>query len=187
MAGLRNRSFPRAVSDALLAGLLSGCGLARQLTTQHRTYTYSVSLPPVPANTMGHGQVTLDEQVQNTYIKYHGGVDWTRLAYQAQNSSALQSSTLKVYVSLADSVPPSQLDQQATLIETIALAPSEKRAVTLAQAPTNDALRAFLASALSQRGVSTVHFYAAAASADPSATVTVQSFTAQVQVHGSNF
>ena len=84
-------------------------------------------------------------------------------------------------------MPASQLDQQATLVETIALAPSEKRAVTLAQAPTNDALRAFLASALSQRGVSSVHFYAAAASADPSATVSVQSFTAQVQVHGSYF
>ena len=58
---------------------------ARQLTTQHRTYSYSVSLPPVPANTMAGSQVALSEQVQNTYNKYHGGVDWTRLAYEARD------------------------------------------------------------------------------------------------------
>jgi hypothetical protein len=190
MASMQNR-FPAhtliAAAAACLAGTLTGCGLARDLTTQHRTYAYTVSLPPVPANTMGQGQVTLDEQVQNTYQKYHGGVDWTRLAYQAQNSSTLQPSTLKLYASLTGSVPATQLDQQATLFETITLAPSESRTVTLAQAPNNDALRAFLASALSQRSESTIYFYAAASSTDPSATVTVQSFTAQVQVHGSYF
>jgi hypothetical protein len=184
---MRNRSLTRAVSAVCLAGILAGCSLARDLTTRHRTYAYSVSLPPVPANSMGQGQVTLDEQVQNTYNKYHGGVDWTRLAYQAQNSSGLQPSTLKLYVSLTGSVPANQLDQQATLIETITLAPSENRTVTLAQAPNNNALRSFLSSALSQRSASTIYFYGATASTDPSATVTVQSFTAQVQVHGSYF
>jgi hypothetical protein len=187
MACMRNRSLTWIVSVTCLAGLLSGCGLARDLTTQHRTYAYTVSLPPVPANTMEHGQVTLDEQVENTYNKYHGGVDWTRLAYQAQNSSAIQPSTLKLYVSLSGSLTANQLDQQATLIETMTLAPSENRTVTLAQAPTNNAFRAFLANALSQGSASTVHFYALNSSTDPSATVTLQSFTTQVQVHGSYF
>jgi hypothetical protein len=59
--------------------------------------------------------------------------------------------------------------------------------VTLAQAPNNDALRAFLANALSQGNASTVNFYAITSSTDPSATVTLQSFTTQVQVHGSYF
>lgn len=178
---------PLVLAGALLAAGLNGCGLARQLTTQHRTYSYSVSLPPVPANTMAGSQVTLDQEVENTYNKYHGGVDWTRIAYQAQNSSAVQSATMKLYVSLSDSVPESQLDQQATLIETIALAPSQSQSVTLAQAPYDDALRAFLASALSQHTAPTIHFYAATSSTDPSATITVQNLTAQVQVHGSYF
>jgi len=171
----------------LIAILVGGCSLARDLTTQHRTYAYSVSLPPVPANTMGQSQVSIDEQVQNAYSKYHGGVDATRLAYEARNSSTIQSATMKLYVSLASSVPANQLDQQATLIETIDLAPSQDKAVTMNIAPNNDALRSFLASALTQRSVSTIYFYAATASTDPSATVTVQSLTAQVQVHGSYF
>src|SRR5690349_5803450 len=59
MAGMRNRSFLLLAAPVLSAGLIGGCGLARQLTTQHRTYSYSVSLPPVPANTMAGSQVTL--------------------------------------------------------------------------------------------------------------------------------
>src|SRR5438270_9403891 len=109
MASMRNRRSILLMGPLCVSALLCGCGLARQLTTQHRTYSYSVSLPPVPANTMAGSQVTLSEQVQNTYNKYHGGVDWTRLAYQAQNSSAVQPSTMKLYVSLSDSVPASQL------------------------------------------------------------------------------
>jgi hypothetical protein len=184
---MRYRLFLFLSASVATGALAIGCGLARQLTTQHRTYSYSIGLPPVPANTMAGSQVTLGDQVQNTYNKYHGGVDWTRLAYQAQNSSALQPSTIKLYVSLSDSVPASQLDQQATLIETIALNPSESRTVTLDQAPYDDALRSFLASALSQRSASTVHFYAVTSSTDPSATVTLRNLTAQVQVHGSYF
>jgi hypothetical protein len=164
-----------------------GCGIARQLTTRHRTVTYTVSLPPVPANTMGHSQISLSDEVRTTYSKYHGGVDWTRLAYDARNSSAVQSSTLKLYASLDGSVPANQLDQQTTLFETISLAPSEDRTITLDQAPMNDALRAFLASALSQHDVTTVYLYAATASTDPSAVISVQTLTAQVQVHGSYF
>jgi hypothetical protein len=92
-----------------------------------------------------------------------------------------------LYVSLADNVPANQLDQQATLIETIALTPSEDRTVTLAQAPKNEPLRAFLASALSQSNVSTLHFYAAVSSGDATATVTMPDFTTQVEAHGSYF
>jgi len=164
-----------------------GCGVARQLTTRHKTVTYTASLPPVPANTMEHTQITLSDDVRSTYSKYHGGVDWSRLAYQAHNSSALQSSTLKLYASLDGSLTAGQLDQQATLVETITLAPSEDRTVTLAQAPENEPLRSFLASALSQHDVTTIYLYGTSSSADPAAMISVQSFTAQVQVHGSYF
>lgn len=187
MASMKNRAAFRTILAAGVAVILAGCSLARDLTTQHRTYSYSVSVPPVPANTMGQGQATLDEQVENTYQKYHGGVDWTRLAYEMRNSSTLQGATLKLYASLTGSLPANQLDQQATLISTISLAPSEDRVVTLATAPTNDPLRSFLAGALSQHSQSTIYLYAAASSGDPSATVTAQSLTVQVQVHGSYF
>jgi hypothetical protein len=136
---------------------------------------------------MGHGQHTLDEEVQNTYSKYHGGVDSARLAYRARNSSAALPATLRLYVSLSDSVEQNQLDQQATLIETIALTPSEDRIIELAQAPKNEPLRAFLASTLSQSSVATIHFYAVTNSPDPIAVVTVEPFTTQVEVHGSYF
>jgi hypothetical protein len=182
----QQRLFP-AIGIGLCAAFLAGCGVARDLTTRHKTFTYSVSLPPAPANTMAHGQYTLDEEVQNTYHKYHGGVDWTRLAYHTRNSSAAQPATLKLYVSLAENVPSNQLDQQATLVDTITLTPSEDRTVTLAQAAKNEPLRAFLANALSQNNVSTIHFYAAATSTDPTAVITVPDFTTQVEVHGSYF
>lgn len=169
------------------ACLLAGCSAARKLTTRHKTFTYTVSLPPAPANLMGHGQYTLDEEVQNTYSKYHGGVDWTRLAYRARNSSAAQPATMKLYVSLSGSLTASQLEQQATLIGTIALNPSEDRTIELAQAPKNEPLRAFLASVLSQDSVATIHFYAATSSSDPTAVVTVEPFTTQVEVRGSYF
>jgi hypothetical protein len=184
---MRKRPSLLILAAGIGAALLSGCSLARDLTTRHKTFTYSVSLPPVPANTMAHGSYTLDEQVQNTYSKYHGGVDWTRVAYHARNNSAVQPATMKLYVSLADNVPSNQLDQQATLIETIALTPSEDRTVTLDQAPKNEPLRAFLASALSQGNVSTLHFYGAVSSSDATATITMPDFTTQVEAHGSYF
>ncbi len=184
---MRTRLLFHLSGATILGAALAGCGVARSLTTQHRTYAYSLSLPPVPANTMAHGQYTLDEQVENTYHKYHGGIDWTKLAYHFKNSSALQPVTLKLYVSLMDAVPANQLDQQATLIDTITLTPGEDRTVTVDQAAKNDVLRAFLATALSQNDVTTVHFYAASTSTDATAMVTVQQFTTQVQVHGSYF
>jgi hypothetical protein len=177
----------RTLGAALAVASLAGCGVARQLTTRHKTYSYTLSLPPAPANTMAHAQYTLDEEVENTYHKYHGGVDWTRLAYHALNGSSLQTASLKIYASLQDGLTASQLDQQATLVETITLNPGENRTVTLDQAPKNDALSSFLASALSQRDVTTVYLYGATSSADPAATVTMQEITTQVQVHGSYF
>jgi hypothetical protein len=182
-----NRILTSAIIAVVLAGLLTGCSAARKLTTRHKTFTYTVDLPPAPANVMGHGQHTLDEEVQNTYSKYHGGVDWTRLAYRARNSSAAQPATLKLYVSLVDGLSSAQLEQQATLIETIALTPSQDLTVALAQAAKNEPLRAFLASALSQSSVSTVHFYIVTTSTDPTAVITVENFTTQVEVHGSYF
>ena len=184
---MKNRSLGRAAGAGLCAALLAGCGIARQLTTQQRTFTTTASLPPVPANTMGQSQISLSDEVRTTYSKYHGGVDWSRLAYEAKNSSTVQPATLKLYASLNNSLAATQLDQQATLFETIALTPSQDLTVSLAQAPKNDALRSFLASALSQHNVTTVYLYAATASSDPTAVITVQSFTAQVQVHGSYF
>jgi hypothetical protein len=184
---MRYRSFSPIFGAILGASLLAGCGVARQLTTRHKTFTYTVSLPPAPANTMAHAQYTLDEQVQNTYQKYHGGVDSTRFAYHALNSSAAQAATMKLYVSTADNLTASQLDQQATLVTTITLTPSEDRTVTLEQAPSNSPLRSFLASVLRQGTVSTIHFYAATSSADPTAMITLEEFTTQVQVHGSYF
>jgi hypothetical protein len=171
----------------MLGAALSGCGSARKLTTQRRTYRYTVELPPAPANTSVHGQIAVDEEVQDTYRRYHGGVDWTRLAYRARNSSSVQPATMKLYVSLSDAVPAGQLDQQATLVETIALAPSEDRTITLEQAATNEPLRAFLADALSRLDVDTVHFYVSTSSSDPIAMVTVDPLTTQVRVHGSYF
>lgn len=184
---MRTRLVIPAIAALLGACLLSGCSAARQLTTRHKTFTYTVDLPPAPANVMAHGQHTLDEEVQNTYSKYHGGVDWTRLAYRARNSSAAQPATLKLYVSLADGLSSSQLEEKATLFETIALTPSEDRTITLAQAPKNEPLRSFLASVLSQDSVSTIHVYAATSSSDPTAVITVEEFTMQVEVHGSYF
>jgi hypothetical protein len=167
--------------------MLTGCGVARSLTTQHRTYSYTVSLPPVPANTEANSQFAIDSNVQGTYQKYHGGVDWTKLAYQASNGSTLQSATFKTYVSLTNGIPADQLDQQATLIGTIDLAPSENRTVTLAQAAKNEPLRAFLANALSHSQVDNIYVYVATSSADATAMVTVQDYTVQVGVHGSYF
>ena len=184
---MRYRSISPNIGAVLVLSLLAGCGVARQLTTRHKTFTYTVSLPPAPANTMAHAQYTLDEEVQNTYQKYHGGVDSTRFAYHALNSSATQSSTLKLYASLADNLTANQLDQQATLVTTITLTPSEDRTVTMDQAQNNGPLRTFLASVLQQGTVSTIHFYAAMGSADPTAMVTMEEFTTQVQVHGSYF
>jgi hypothetical protein len=184
---MRTRSLILAAAALLSLVILSGCGVARKLTTRHKTFTYTVDLPPAPANTMAHGQYTLDEEVQNTYNKYHGGVDETRLAYRARNSSAAQPATLKLYVSVNGSLSSSQLEEQATLVETIALTPSEERTVPLATAPNNAPLRAFLADVLSRTSVTAVHFYAATTSADPIAVVTVQDFTTQVEVHGSYF
>lgn len=184
---MQNRSFALAAVAALSLTLLAGCGVARQLTTRHRTVSYTASLPPVPANTMEHTQIALSDDVRTTYSKYHGGVDWSRLAYEARNSSALQPATLKLYASLDSTLTAGQLDQQATLFETITLSPSEDRTVALDQAPKNEPLRSFLASALSQHDVTAIHVYAASSSADPSAMISVTSFTAQVQVHGSYF
>jgi hypothetical protein len=184
---MRYRPSLAVAGAALMITALAGCSLARSLTTEHKTFTYSVPLPPVPANVTEQGQFTLDEQVENTYSKYHGGVDWSCLAYQASNSSAIQPATVKLYASLSGSVPSNQLDQQATLIQTITVNPSATQTVTLDQAPKNDALRSFLAQALSEHQVTTIYFYAAGSSADPSAVVNVQSFTAQVEVHGSYF
>lgn len=184
---MRNRLIIPAIAAIVGACLLTGCSAARKLTTRHKTFTYTVDLPPAPANVMAHGQHTLDEEVQNTYSKYHGGVDWTRLAYRARNSSAAQPATLKLYASLVDGLQSNQLEQQATLFETIALTPSEDRTVALAQAAKNEALRAFLASALSQSSVSTIHVYAASSSSDPTAVITVNDFTLQVEVRGSYF
>src|SRR5438874_1047782 len=126
---MRNPSLAPMAVAALTLISLAGCGVARQLTTRHRTVSYTASLPPVPANTMEHTQITLSDDVRTTYSQYHGGVDWSRLAYQAHNSSALQSSTLKLYASLDGSLTAGQLDQQATLFETITLTPSEDRTV----------------------------------------------------------
>jgi hypothetical protein len=184
---MRNRIYAPALIGLASLCLLSGCSAARQLTTRHKTFTYTADLPPAPANVMGHGQYTLDEEVQNSYSKYHGGVDWTRLAYRARNSSSVQPATMKLYVSLVGSLQQNQLDQQATLIETIALTPTEDRTVTLAQAAKNEPLRAFLASTLSNSSAGTVHLYAATASTDPIAVITVDDFTTQIEVHGSYF
>lgn len=187
MACMRYRSLRTTTGAALGLALLAGCGVARQLTTQHRTYSYTINLPPSPANVTMKGQFTVDEAVKNTYSKYHGGVDWTRLAYHAHNGSAVQPATMKLYVSLAGDLTASQLDQQATLVETMTLPPGGDQTVALDQAPKNDALRAFLATVLSQRDVSTLYFYMATTSGDPSAIMSVQNFTAQVEVHGSYF
>src|SRR5438270_12044006 len=105
---MRNRSLVAAAGAIFSAALLAGCGVARQLTTQHRTVTYTASVPPVPANTMGHTQIAVTDEVRSTYSKYHGGVDWTRLAYEAKNSSAIQSAALKLYASLDGSLTASQ-------------------------------------------------------------------------------
>ena len=184
---MRIRSLSVVAAASLCATSLMGCGIARQLTTQTRTVAYSASLPPVPANTMGHTQFSVSDEVRSTYSKYHGGVDWSRFAYQAQNSSTVQTAALKLYASLDGSLTAGQLDQQATLFETITLVPSENRTVTLAQAPKNEPFRSFLAGALSQHDVTTLYLYAATSSADPTAAISVQSLTAQVQVHGSYF
>jgi hypothetical protein len=136
---------------------------------------------------MEHTQIALSDEVRSTYSKYHGGVDWTRIAYQAHNSSPIQTSTLKLYASLDGSLTASQLDQQATLIETITLTAAQDQTVTLDQAPQNGPFRTFLAGALAQHDVSNVYLYAVTSSADPAAIISVQSLTAQVQVHGSYF
>jgi hypothetical protein len=184
---MRNRTLVAVAGAALTMAALTGCSLARSLTTEHKTFTYSIAMPPVPANVTEQGQLTLDEQVENTYSKYHGGVDWSCLGYQASNSSAIQPATVKLYASLSGSVASNQLDQQATLIQTITVNPSASQTVSIDQAPKDDALSSFLSQALSQHQVTTIYFYAAGSSADPSAVVNIQNFTARVQVHGSYF
>src|SRR5690242_17472160 len=84
-ASMRTRTLVTTAAAVFCNAFLSGCGVARDLTTQHRTVTYTASLPPVPANSMSHTQIALSDEVRSTYSKYHGGVDWTRLAYEAQN------------------------------------------------------------------------------------------------------
>jgi hypothetical protein len=184
---MRTQTLLLAAVTVLAAGTLPGCGIARQLTTQTRTVAYTASLPPMPANTMGHTQFSISDEVRTTYSKYHGGVDWSRLAYQVQNGSAVQPATLKLYSSLDSSLTASQLDQQATLFETLTLPPSATQSISLTQAPKNEPLRSFLASALSQHDVTTLYVYGVTSSSDPTAMISVQSFTVQVQVHGSYF
>jgi hypothetical protein len=184
---MRYPSLLTALGTAISFAMLSGCGVARQLTTQHKTYSYTVSLPPMPANTESNSQFAIDANVRDTYHKYHGGVDWTKLAYQASNGSTLQPATFKTYVSLTSGIAANQLDQQATLIDTIDLAAGENRTVTLAQAANNDVLKSFLANALSQNQVDNIYVYVATASTDATAMVTVQNYTFQVGVHGSYF
>ena len=89
----------------------------------------------MPANTMGHTQFSISDEVRTTYSKYHGGVDWSRLAYQVQNGSAVQPATLKLYCSLDGSLTASQLDQQATLFETLTIPPSATQTVTSRRRP----------------------------------------------------
>ncbi len=191
---------------AILACLaLTGCSVARQLTTRSLDFTenlipsrnggksYSTGLSdtggpigPLPFNI----QITGD--VRDKYDKYHGGVDYAYLTYKA-TSTATAPVRVRLWASLATSlnqcpaIIDGQVPETATMILEVTIPPggSVNNATV---APHNvDTLRQIVQALLERPFNAAACVYTQAESTHPNGNVTITDLNVRGRAHGSLF
>ena len=102
------KHFRLAAAAVLVVVVLSGCGIARSLTTRHYGFNYAIKSPPPLDSTVGTpadmpfvvaSNAVIADDLVSKFDKYHGGVDWAGLNYTATLSRG-EAATVKFLVSL---------------------------------------------------------------------------------------
>ena len=157
----------------LLIPFVNGCGALRSLTTKHFDFDYTVSNPAVfdsPTGTPdGEALVTstyatIADDLVNKFDKYHGGIDWAGLKYNAQLQRG-DEVRLKLMASLNAPIGSGmniELPDNAALISDITLTSADntiiKDETTIGNR--NEALRTFLEDTLdNSNGMFKVYIY----------------------------
>jgi hypothetical protein len=152
--------------------VLCGCGALRSLTTQHYAFSYAIPAPPAFSSPVGtppgepyvtDTTVTITDELVTKFDKYHGGVDWAGLVYNADLSRGTNVN-LKFLVSLTAPVTVGgvvQVPADAVQLEDFTLTSADPTlSVDETQSTPNTALATFLANSLrTASGSLTVYLY----------------------------
>lgn len=193
----------RSVSAILVlsvsAMMLAGCGAMRALTTKHFDFNYAVPAPPPldsPIGTpAGHPLVvtssaTISDDLVRKFDKYHGGVDWAGLSYQATLSRGSDVS-VRLMASLtapSGSGTDVQTPADAKVIEDFTLTAAQN-SITKDETSSspNAALQSFLNDMLNNSSGDVKVYIYFELSSPTGGRLTVQSIAIKGRAHGSLF
>ena len=150
------------VVTACFAALVSGCGVARSLTTKHFDFNYSIPAPPAFDSTVGtqanqplvlSTSATIEDDLISKFDKYHGGIDWAGMNFTA-NLTRGDNVNLKFLVSLTaptGAIGAMQVPSDAVQIEDFTLTATQNTLThTETSTTANEPLRKFLETSVRQ-------------------------------------
>jgi hypothetical protein len=190
---------------AAVASLVTGCTVARQLTTRRLNFTenliptrnhgssYSTGLSdtggpigPLPFD------IQITGEVRDKYDKYHGGVDYSYLTYRA-TSTANAPVRVRLWASLANSlnacpqIENGQVPETATLILDVTIPPKGTIDNQTAEAHNIETLRQIVEALLLRPYNAAACVYTQAESEDKTGNVTITQLDVRGRAHGSLF
>jgi hypothetical protein len=179
--------------------LLSGCTIARQLTTKRLDFDQNI----IPERNSGRpydaasdtdgpigpieGDIVITGEVRDKYDRYHGGVDYAYLTYRVTNS-ANAPVRVRLWVTLAPSIqacPPHT--EMATQILDVTIPAQSTITFTREQGSNIEALRRVVEALLQSPATAAACVYVQADCDDPDGTVRIHELTVVGRARGSLF
>lgn len=185
--------------------LLTGCSVARQLTTRSLSFTENL----IPSRNHGSSYSTglsdtegpigplpfdiqITGEVRDKYDKYHGGVDYAYLTYRA-NSTASAPVRVRLWASLATNlnqcpeIVDGEVPETATLILEVTIPPHGTVDNTDTPSHNIETLRDIVQALLERPFNAAACVYTQAESTDPNGNVTITHLDVKGKAHGSLF
>ena len=180
---------------------LSGCSLGRQVTTKRFDFTQNIipdrnhGAPYVTTpNTGGEPvlvtfQIEITGDVRSKYDRYHGGVDYAFLTYDATSKS---NAPIRVRLwtkparDLSSCPQPADVATTAPVLD-VTIPPGGRVTFNKSQGSNVESLRQVVESLLNNPGNSAACVYVQAETTDPAGVITINKLEVEGQAHGSLF